>query len=331
MKKITGFFFALLLLFQLGACGQNTPTWEEQYDLGVRYLSEGNYDEAIIAFTAAIEIDPKRAEAYVGRGDAYIGSGETEENLVAALSDYQTALELASTQANIYLRIADCYVAMGDIPSAVEILKVGIAETDASELKSRLEEYESQLLPEEITVLTKQSYVIYEYLSRGDYGDDQEFRESYSIYEYDSNGYLIHQEDWFCDHSPWSSESDQWALTRSVDYTYNAESKEWVETEARRYDGEFEPVILKHYSIGTHDYTTGASGGVSITCDPYPEEKSDFIYNPEYGDKRDPQYDWYSAKYTYDVNGNAIKIESYSIDGLLLGVCELEYRTIQLK
>jgi len=83
----------------LCACGQMpellVPTWQEQYDLGVRYLEEGNYEEAIVAFTAAIEIDPKQALAYVGRGDAYIGSSETEENLTAALTDYKQALEIA--------------------------------------------------------------------------------------------------------------------------------------------------------------------------------------------------------------------------------------------
>lgn len=71
MKKIIGMFFTLLLLFQLGACGQSTLTWEEQYDLGVRYLSDGNYEEAIIAFTAAIDIDPKRVESYVSMAEAY--------------------------------------------------------------------------------------------------------------------------------------------------------------------------------------------------------------------------------------------------------------------
>ena len=52
------------------------PTWQEQYDLGVKYLSEGNYQEAIIAFTAAIEIDPKRPDAYTGLADAYIAQGD---------------------------------------------------------------------------------------------------------------------------------------------------------------------------------------------------------------------------------------------------------------
>lgn len=43
--------------------------WQEQYDLGVRYLNDGNYEEAIIAFTAAIEIDPKKPQAYDKRSE----------------------------------------------------------------------------------------------------------------------------------------------------------------------------------------------------------------------------------------------------------------------
>ena len=36
------------MVLSLAACGQSTQeTWQEQYDLGVRYLSEGNYEEAI--------------------------------------------------------------------------------------------------------------------------------------------------------------------------------------------------------------------------------------------------------------------------------------------
>ena len=66
----------------LCACGQQSggtggDNWQSQYDLGVRYLSEGNYEEAILAFTAAIEIDSKRPEGYIGRGDAYALSGDT--------------------------------------------------------------------------------------------------------------------------------------------------------------------------------------------------------------------------------------------------------------
>lgn len=96
MKRTVILLLTLVLLLTLCCCGKknNGTTWQEQYDLGVRYLSEGNYEEAIIAFTAAIEIDPKRAEAYAGRGFAYIGAGETAENLAAALADYEMAVSL---------------------------------------------------------------------------------------------------------------------------------------------------------------------------------------------------------------------------------------------
>lgn len=79
MKRHIVFVLTICLTLGLCACGQKAPTWQEQYDLGVRYLSEGNYEEAIIAFTAAIEIDPKNAEAYIGLADVYIQQGEYEK------------------------------------------------------------------------------------------------------------------------------------------------------------------------------------------------------------------------------------------------------------
>jgi hypothetical protein len=67
--------FALALSILLSACAKAPdppPDWQAQYDLGIRYLSEGNYQEAVVAFAAAIEIDPKRADAYLGLADAYV-------------------------------------------------------------------------------------------------------------------------------------------------------------------------------------------------------------------------------------------------------------------
>lgn len=95
------------LMFLISACGQAAPTWQEQYDLGVRYLSEGNYEEAVIAFTAAIEIDPKQPLAYIGRGDTYAAMAgqaqNTAEESVAlwesAIADYEQADALGDTQA----------------------------------------------------------------------------------------------------------------------------------------------------------------------------------------------------------------------------------------
>lgn len=120
------------LFLSLCVCGQSTSgqstsagqtTWQEQYDLGVRYLSEGNYEEAIIAFTAAMEIDPKQVLAYVGRGDAYVLSSETEENMSAAQTDYERAIELDETNAEAYMGLADIYIWRGNYDRALEILR----------------------------------------------------------------------------------------------------------------------------------------------------------------------------------------------------------------
>ncbi len=80
MKRITTLFLTGLLLLSLAACGAKDP-WQEQYDLGMRYLNEGNYQEAVIAFEAAIEIDPKRVEAYSGLSNTYMAMGEYDKGL----------------------------------------------------------------------------------------------------------------------------------------------------------------------------------------------------------------------------------------------------------
>lgn len=131
---------ALCVVF-LASCGNNrelnnagapneanleSATWQNQYDLGIRYLSEENYKDAIVAFTAAIEIDAMQALAYVGRGNAYTRSGDSEENLAAALADYQAALELDKTLASAWLGLADVYIRQGKYDQALETLQEGL-------------------------------------------------------------------------------------------------------------------------------------------------------------------------------------------------------------
>lgn len=140
-----------LILFSLVLSGcakqtsvqeENAPvlSWQEQYDLGLRYLSEGNYEEAIIAFTAAIEIDPKRAPAYAGRGNAYVLSGEAEENLTAARADYEKAIELDEANADAYLGLADVYIRQGDYDMALEILQQGFEKVSDDKIEEKFYE-----------------------------------------------------------------------------------------------------------------------------------------------------------------------------------------------
>ena len=103
MKRIVAIFFALIMTLAGCAGGGETngATWQEQYDLGVRYLSEGNYEEAIIAFTAAIGIEPMNEDAY-----------------------YQ---------------LAQIYLERMDYPAAEEILKQGIDQMGGSRLERSFE------------------------------------------------------------------------------------------------------------------------------------------------------------------------------------------------
>ncbi len=112
MKRVIAVILAAALALSLCACAKQgpqadaepsgAPTWQEEYDLGVRYLSEGDYEQAIIAFTAAIEIDPKRAEAYLGLSDAYTGAGDPDaarralEDGLAATDDPELQARLAA-------------------------------------------------------------------------------------------------------------------------------------------------------------------------------------------------------------------------------------------
>ena len=79
MRRLIAILLSFILLFSLTGCGQSPSAWQEQYDLGVRYLNEGNYEEAVIAFSAAIGIDPKQPEAYIGMANAYMELGDYDK------------------------------------------------------------------------------------------------------------------------------------------------------------------------------------------------------------------------------------------------------------
>ncbi len=133
MKRVCAAFTIIALLLALCACGPNSAAWQEQYDLGVRYLSEGNYEEAILAFNAAIEIDPKQADAYIGLGDAYMGVADFDE----AAETYQEAIDLEAG-AEYYLRLANSYLAQENLEEAINILREGFDATDEPMLREQI-------------------------------------------------------------------------------------------------------------------------------------------------------------------------------------------------
>ena len=149
--KISVAALMLVLVLGLCACKSTEAKWQEQYDLGMKYVSEGNYEEAIIAFAAAIEIDPNNADAYIGRADAYVVWADTERSgdeitdeimdwYQLAEADYLSVLEAEPENAEIYKKLFELYRNTGDTDKAADILQDGIDACGPDEELLRLAE-----------------------------------------------------------------------------------------------------------------------------------------------------------------------------------------------
>jgi len=103
-NKYLGILIACAILLLLAACLQpsvkNSPAEQaaQLVQQGDALVKQGNYDEAIKEYTAAIELDPTLASAYLGRGQAYYFNGRS----LMALSDYSEAIALDPQNAAAY-------------------------------------------------------------------------------------------------------------------------------------------------------------------------------------------------------------------------------------
>lgn len=135
MKRMLNSMVLFVFLVGLSACGQSMEAqWQEQYDLGVRYLSESNYEEAIIAFTAAIEIDSRQAVAYKQLSYAYQEVGDLDRAIEVLRAGYEAtgddglleSLELlqqhlAQETDAFFLTEQSVYLADGTLVSQTEV------------------------------------------------------------------------------------------------------------------------------------------------------------------------------------------------------------------
>ncbi len=324
MRRTISLLLALVLLLTLGGCGKKDgeAAWQEQYDLGVRYLSDGNYEEAILAFTAAIEIDPKRAEAYVGRGDAYLGQGAADEYLAAAFTDFETALSLDDTNADAYLGMAEVYIARKQFDAAMEILRQGVEKTGDQRLTDRLAELENGNIADYWGRTLKEiwydenggvtCWFEYDYNDLGQCTDITSYGPGGSQIQhmeqcYDEQGLMIYG----C--YSWSGVGTMGGAT----YTYNNV-------------GKCETIVL---DSGNSLAFTYDSDGRKIRTDDYDENENLTGYRIyEYGDNY-RQESGYSADGTlngywiviYNEQGRPIRQESHSADGTLRHYSTIEY------
>ena len=139
---------AVLIAAVVGIGIYNAPSnrMSRYLDLGARYLEEQNYEQAVIAFNKAIEIDDRCMEAYAGDIKAYQGMGDVE-NLAAFYEkalDVADALDEETLQAQkedvaaIYLAAVDVYP--DDAVKALEILERGYERTQDGRLLDKINE-----------------------------------------------------------------------------------------------------------------------------------------------------------------------------------------------
>lgn len=91
--------------------------WAEAFNgRGVALLELGRSGEAVAAFGAAIELNPRLANAYFNRGMVLESQGEGR--FVEALSDYDRAIELEPHDAEVYFRRGGLFFQYGDYARA---------------------------------------------------------------------------------------------------------------------------------------------------------------------------------------------------------------------
>lgn len=200
-------FPALLAVLLLCGCGAAAKSWQEEYDLGVRYLSEGNYEEAILAFEAAIEIDPKRAEAYLSLADVYVAQGDLD----AAREVLDRAVEAVGEDEEVLARL-------DGIAGGGERMVARTERYDSEDGSYQIHEFDAD------DMLITSSY----YMADG----------SYQVSNFDADGHIVSGTSYAADGSVqmyWEYETDENGNTiRQSNYEADGSLVSWVESE---YDG----------------------------------------------------------------------------------------------
>ncbi len=139
-KKLLIVIISAILLIAIcatiGISGVLSP-YERQIRLGYKLLEQGNYEEAILAFDKAIEIDVKRDKAYIGKADVYVArcDGNT-------LEDIKVVLEIAynyhyNDEAIVdgILHLAGKLIDKEKMDWAIELLDYGYELTQSEKIK----------------------------------------------------------------------------------------------------------------------------------------------------------------------------------------------------
>ena len=108
-------FALFVLVFIITGCGITLSDYENAVLDGVSNLNLNKPEKAYEDFSRAIDIDPTRPDAYVGRANTLSTLGRYEE----ALPDYNRAIEIDPELANAYANRGSAHSQTGQYEKAI--------------------------------------------------------------------------------------------------------------------------------------------------------------------------------------------------------------------
>lgn len=137
---------AVITIFAVNAGQSGGSDLQAQLDLGKKYVSELDYENAIIAYEDALKIDPYCLDAYLGLADAYMALGQQDK----AMEIMEQAKAMLPDSVEVYVRLAEFYASQNQIGLVVSTLEEGIRVTDSDRLREMLRAYQPDEAPVEM-------------------------------------------------------------------------------------------------------------------------------------------------------------------------------------
>lgn len=306
--------------------------WQEQYALGMQCLSEQRYEEAVIAFSAAIEIKPNSSGSYVSRADAYYEWGysllderqqqevtlsdipvhltdEAAEKYEMASADYEKAREIdpaaqgADRNAITNTALADYHRENGNEEKAQEY---------EDKVQTLIDEHKvSDEIAELIENRDQEADTVY-LLTESLWQPFQRANSEKTVYTYDDNGYLIREDNY----TVYDIEKQEEMLMSIVEYTIDDVGN--VLSEVKKYPDTGEVLLTKTYTYDAQGYKiaelseTAQSEHYDVETEYRYDAAGRLIKEISYYERYD-NYTW--NDYEYDGDGNLVKVTQWSKEG----------------
>ena len=119
IEKLNIIVICLVLFISVVNCYGAKVKAEEFFELGKKYFSVDNVDQAIDNYSKAIKINPKFAKAYNNRGTAYI----LKKQYALAIADFTKAIEFDPKNGKAYHNRAIVYSYQGETDKARQDLQ----------------------------------------------------------------------------------------------------------------------------------------------------------------------------------------------------------------